>query len=67
MIKRVKLLELGMKGTNFDYKVPAGTQVTHINEAIALFILDSAKYRGVKPATALAEIQQWVQQLEENL
>lgn len=65
-MKRVKLLELGMKGTNFDIKIPAGTSVSNIEQAIALFIIDSAKYRGIKPSTAIAEIQQWVQQLEDN-
>lgn len=65
-MRRVKILELGMKGTDFDSKVPAGTQVTHINEALAIFIIDMAKYRGITPARALAEIQQWVTQLEEN-
>lgn len=66
-MKRVKLLELGMKGADFDFKIPAGTQVTHLNEALALYIIETAKFRGIKPATALAEIQQWVQQLEDNL
>lgn len=66
-MKRVKLLELGKKGTDFDFKIPAGTQVTHINEALALFIIETAKYRGIKSDTALAEIRQWVQQLEDNL
>lgn len=66
-MKRVKLLELGMKGTNFDFKIPAGTEVTHLNQAIALYITQTAKYRGIKSATAIAEIQQWVQQLEDNL
>jgi hypothetical protein len=66
-MKRVKLLELGMKGTNFDFKIPAGTEVSNLNQAIALYIIETAKYRQIKPATALAEIQQWVQQLEDNL
>lgn len=66
-MKRVKLLELGMKGTNFDFKIPAGTEVSHLNQAIALYILQTAKYRGIKPATAVEEIRQWVQQLEDNL
>jgi hypothetical protein len=65
-MRRVKILELGMKGTNFDSKVPAGTEVRHINEGLALFIIDMAKYRGIKPARALAEIQAWVAQLEDN-
>ena len=66
-MKRIKLLELGMKGSDFDFKIPAGTQVSHLNEAIALYIIETSKFRGIKPATALAEIQQWVQQLEDNL
>ena len=66
-MKRVKLLELGMKGTDFDFKIPAGTEVSHLNQAIALYLIETAKYRGIKPATAVAEIQQWVQQLNDNL
>jgi hypothetical protein len=66
-MERVKLLELGMEGTNFDFEIAAGTQVTHLNQALALYILETSKYRGIKPATALAEIQAWVQQLEDNL
>lgn len=66
-MKRVKLLELGMKGSNFDMRIPAGTEATHINQAIALAIIDMAKYREIGTATVLAEIQQWVQQLEDNL
>lgn len=66
-MKRVKLLELGMKGTNFDFKIPAGTEVSHLNQAIALYVIQTAKYRGIKTSTAIAEIQQWVQQLEDNL
>lgn len=66
-MKRVKLLELGMKGTNFDFKIPAGTEVSHLNQAIALYIIQTSKYRGIKTSTAIAEIQQWVRQLEDNL
>jgi len=66
-MKREVLLELGKKGTNFDFKIPAGTSVANIEEAIALFIIDSAKYRNIKSSTVLAEITSWVQQLEENL
>ena len=66
-MKRVKLLELGMKGANFDFKIPAGTEVSHLNQAIALYIIETSKFRGIKPATAVAEIQAWVQQLDENL
>lgn len=66
-MKRVKLLELGMKGLDFDVRIPAGTSVSNVEQGIALFIIDSAKYRGIKTSTALAEIQAWVQQLEENL
>ena len=66
-MRRVKLLELGMKGTNFDMKIPAGTEVSHINQALGIAIIDMAKYRGIKPATVLAEIQAWVRQLEDNL
>lgn len=66
-MKKEKLLELSKKGTNFEIKVPAGTSVSNIEQAIALFIIDSSKYRGIKPSTTLAEISQWVTQLEENL
>lgn len=66
-MKKVKLIELSKKGTNFEIKIPANTKVSDIQQAIALFIVDSSKYRGIKPATALSEIQQWVVQLEENL
>lgn len=66
-MKREKLLELGMKGTNFDYIVPAGTSVANIEQGLALFIIDSAKYRGISSSTALAEVAHWVSQLEENL
>ena len=66
-MKKEVLLELSKKGTDFSFKIPAGTSVANIEQAIALFIIDSAKYRGIKSATALAEIQQWVTQLEDNL
>ena len=66
-MKKEKLIELSKKGTNFEIKVAAGTSVSNIEQAIALFIIDSAKYRGVKSSTTLAEISQWVTQLEENL
>ena len=66
-MKRVKLLELGKKGSDFDFKIPAGTEVSHLNQAIALYIIETAKYRGINSATAVEEIRQWVQQLEENL
>ena len=66
-MKKEILLELYKKGTDFSFKIPAGTTVANIEEAIALFIIDSAKYRGIKSSTAIAEIQQWVAQLEEHL
>lgn len=66
-MKTEKLLELSKKGNNFSFRVPAGTSVANIEQALALFILDSAKYRGIKSSTALAEISQWVTQLEDNL
>ena len=66
-MRKEVLLELYKKGTDFSFKVPAGTTVANIEEAIALFIIDSAKYRGIKSSTAIAEIQQWVAQLEEHL
>lgn len=66
-MKREKLIEFGKKGSNYDFKIPAGTSVSNIEQAIALFIIDNAKYRKLGTATVLAEISQWVQQLEENL
>lgn len=66
-MKRVKLLELGKKGNDYDIVIPAGTSVSNIEQAIALFIIDNAKFRKIGTQTVLAEISQWVQQLEENL
>lgn len=66
-MERVRLLELGKAGTDFDYNVPAGTSMAHITEGLALFILDWAKYREVSTSQILAEMQAWVRQLEENL
>lgn len=66
-MRRVKLLEFGKKGSNFDFKIPAGTSVSEIEQSIALFIIDNAKYRNIKSSTVIAEIQHWVQQLEDNL
>lgn len=66
-MKKEVLLELSKTGTNFNIKVPAGTRVDNIEQAIALFIIDNSKYRGIKTSTALAEVAHWVTQLEENL
>ena len=66
-MKKEKLLELSKKGTDFSFAIPAGTKVDNITQAIALYILETSKYRGIKPATAVAEISHWVTQLEENL
>ena len=66
-MKKEVLLELSKKGTDFSFKIPAGTSVENIEQAIALFIIDSSKYRGIKTSTALAEVAHWVTQLEENL
>ena len=66
-MKREKLIEFGKKGSNYDFRIPAGTSVSNIEQAIALFIIDNAKYRKIGTSTVLAEISQWVQQLEENL
>lgn len=66
-MRKTKLLELTKKGADFGFVVPAGTSVENITQAIALFIIESAKYRGIAPATALAEIGLWVTQLEDNL
>lgn len=67
LMKREKLIEFGRKGGQYDFKIPAGTSVSNIEQAIALFIIDNAKYRKIGTQTVLAEISQWVQQLEENL
>lgn len=66
-MKREKLIEFGKKGASYDFKIPAGTSVSNIQQAIALFIIDNAKYRKIGTATVLAEISQWVQQLEDSL
>lgn len=66
-MKKQKLLELSKKGTDFEFVIPKGTKVDAIEQALALFIIDSSKYRGVSPATTLSEISLWVTQLEENL
>lgn len=67
LMKRVKVIEFGRKGNAYDFKIPAGTSVSSIEQALALFILDNAKYRKIGTQTVLAEISQWVQQLEDNL
>lgn len=67
LMKREKLIEFGKKGNDYDFKIPAGTSVSNIEQAIALFVIDNAKYRKIGTATVLAEISQWVTQLEENL
>lgn len=66
-MKKEKLLELSKKGTDFSFSIPAGTKVDNITEAIALYIIETSKYRGIKPATAIEEIKHWATQLEENL
>lgn len=66
-MKREKLIEFGKKGNDYDFKIPAGTSVSNIEQAIALFIIDNAKRRNFGTQTVLAEISQWVQQLEDNL
>lgn len=65
-MKRIKLLELGKKGTSFDVKIPAGTSVSDIEVGLAKFIIDGSKYRGISPATFLKEIEGWVRQLDAN-
>jgi hypothetical protein len=67
LMKRVKVIEFGRKGNEYDFKIPAGTSVSSIEQALALFIIDNAKYRKIGTQTVLAEISQWVQQLEDNL
>lgn len=66
-MKKQKLLELSKRGTDFEFVVPAGTTVENIEQAIALFIIDSSKYRGIKSSTFVEEIRHWVTQLEDNL
>jgi hypothetical protein len=67
LMKRVKVIEFGRKGNEYDFKIPAGTSVSSIEQALALFVIDNAKYRKIGTQTVLAEISQWVQQLEDNL
>ncbi len=72
MAKKEKLIEFYKKGSDFGFDIPKGTSVANIEQAIALFIIDNAKFRTAhdhptKSATVLAEISQWVTQLEENL
>ena len=66
-MKRTKIIEFGKKGNEYDFKIPAGTSVSSIEQAIALFVIDNAKFRKIGTNTVLAEISQWVQQLEDNL
>lgn len=66
-MKRTKIIEFGKKGNEYDFKIPAGTSVSSIEQAIALFVIDNAKFRKIGTQTVLAEISQWVQQLEDNL
>ena len=66
-MKRERLIEFGKKGTSYDFRIPAGTSVANIEQALALFIIDNAKRRNIGTATVLAEISQWVTQLDENL
>ena len=66
-MRREKLIEFGKKGSTYDFKIPAGTSVSNIEQAIALFIIDNANHRKIGTATVVAEISQWVTQLEENL
>lgn len=65
-MKRIKLLELGKKGTSFDVRIPAGTEVSDIEIGLAKFIIDGSKYRGISTATFIKEIEGWVRQLEDN-
>ena len=67
LMKRTKVIEFGRKGNEYDFKIPAGTSVASIEQALALFVIDNAKYRKIGTQTVLAEISQWVQQLEDNL
>ena len=67
LMKRTKIIEFGKKGNEYDFKIPAGTSVSSIEQAIALFVIDNAKFRKIGTNTVLAEISQWVQQLEDNL
>lgn len=67
LMRREKLIEFGRKGSTYDFKIPAGTSVSNIEQALALFVIDNAKHRKIGTSTVLAEIGQWVQQLEDNL
>lgn len=64
-MKRVKLLELGKKGVDYDFVVPKGTMTADLEKALAYSIIEISKYRKIGTSTFLAEISQWVRQLEE--
>ena len=66
-MKKETLIEFNKKGSDYSFRIPAGTAVSNIEQAIALFIIDNAKYRKIGTKTVLAEISQWVQQFEDNL
>lgn len=66
-MRKVKVIEFERKGNEYSFKIPAGTSVSSIEQALALFVIDNAKYRKIGTQTVLAEISQWVQQLEDNL
>lgn len=64
-MKRIKLLELGKTGVDYDFTVPSGTMTVDIEKALAYAIIEMSKYRKIGTSTFLAEINQWVRQLEE--
>ena len=65
-MRREKLLEIGRKGTDYDFVVPAGTQVENLEQGLAYFFIEVAKYRKISSKTFLAEVEHWVRQLEES-
>ncbi len=65
-MRREKLLEIGRKGTDFDFIVPAGTRVEALEQGLAYFIIKGAEYRKISTKTFLAEVEHWVRQLEES-
>lgn len=65
-MRREKLLEIGRKGSDFDFIIPAGTRVDSLEQGLAYFFIEVAKHRKIGTRTFLAEVEHWVQQLEES-
>lgn len=66
-MRKQKLLEFTKKRMDFEFKIPPNTSVSDIECALALFIIDNAKFRNMSSASVIEEIRHWVAQLEDNL